>query len=83
MSNAILDTFIPTVSFINNDATSAGVIIILRKIVAVPGHPSVLPKPGRMKKKYISYWSSALRGVAEKTGRDPDLVAAMAVQMLS
>ena len=39
MSNAILDTFIPTVSFINNDATSAGVIIAIssKKLVAVPG----------------------------------------------
>jgi len=80
MSNAILDTFIPTVSFINNDATSAGVIIAIssKKLVAVPGGTIGAAETRPNEEKYISYWSSALRGVAEKTGRDPDLVAAMA-----
>ena len=80
MSNAILKTSIPTVSFINNEATSAGVIIAIssRTIMAVPGATIGAAETRPKEEKYISYWSSALRGVAEKTGRDPDLVAAMA-----
>ncbi|NLU10543.1 MAG: nodulation protein NfeD [Tepidanaerobacter acetatoxydans] len=80
ISNAILKTSIPTVSFINNEATSAGVIIAIssKTIMAVPGATIGAAETRPNEEKYISYWSSALRAVAEKTGRDPQLVAAMA-----
>jgi len=80
ISNAILNTFVPTVSFINREATSAGVIIAIssKKLVAVPGGTIGAAETRPNEEKYISYWSSALRGVAEKTGRNPELVAAMA-----
>ncbi|AEE91251.1 conserved membrane protein of unknown function [Tepidanaerobacter acetatoxydans Re1] len=80
ISNAILKTSIPTVSFINNEATSAGVIIAISSetIMAVPGATIGAAETRPNEEKYISYWSSALRSVAEKTGRDPQLVAAMA-----
>jgi membrane-bound serine protease (ClpP class) len=80
MSNAILETSIPTVSFINNEATSAGVIIAIssKKLTAVPGATIGAAETRPKEEKYIAYWSSALRGAAEKTGRDPKLVAAMA-----
>lgn len=80
MSNAILETSIPTVSFINNEATSAGVIIAIssKKLTAVSGATIGAAETRPKEEKYIAYWSSALRGAAEKTGRDPKLVAAMA-----
>lgn len=80
ISNAILSTFIPTVSFINNEATSAGVIIAIssKTLVATPGATIGAAETRPNEEKYISYWSSALRAAAEKTGRDPELVAAMA-----
>lgn len=80
ISNTILDTTIPTTTWINNEATSAGVIISISSddIYAVPratiGAAETRPK----EEKYISYWSSKLRNVAEIKGRDPELVAAMA-----
>lgn len=80
MSNAILNTFIPTVSFINNEATSAGVIIAIssKKLMAVSGATIGAAETRPNEEKYIAYWSSALRAAAEKTGRNPELVAAMA-----
>lgn len=80
LSNKILATKIPTISFINNEATSAGVILAISSddIFAVAratiGAAETRPK----EEKYISYWSSKLRNAAELTGRDPKLVAAMA-----
>ncbi|MCG1012710.1 nodulation protein NfeD [Tepidanaerobacter sp. GT38] len=80
VSKAILNTFIPTVSFINNEATSAGVIIAIssKTLVATPGATIGAAETRPKEEKYISYWSSALRATAEKTGRNPELVAAMA-----
>jgi len=80
ISNAILNSSVPTVSFINREATSAGVIIAISSetLVAVPGGTIGAAETRPKEEKYISYWSSALRGVAEKRGRNADLVAAMA-----
>jgi len=80
ISSAILDTSIPTVSFINDEAISAGVVIAIssKNLVAVSGATIGAAETRPKEEKYISYWSSALRGVAEKTGRNPELVAAMA-----
>lgn len=80
ISNNILRTSIPTVAFINNEATSAGVIITIscEKIMAVPAATIGAAETRPNEEKYISYWSSALRAVAEERGRDPQLVAAMA-----
>jgi len=80
ISKAILNTSIPTVSFINSEATSAGVIIAISAdtITAVPGATIGAAETRPNEEKYISYWSSALRSTAETTGRDPELVAAMA-----
>lgn len=80
ISNAILDTSIPTISFINSEATSAGVIIAIssKTLMAAPGATIGAAETRPKEEKYIAYWSSALRGAAEKTGRNPKLVAAMA-----
>jgi len=80
LSDVILAIKVPTASFINNEATSAGVIIAISadEIYAVPratiGAAETRPK----EEKYISYWSSKLRSVAEITGRNPEIIAAMA-----
>jgi len=80
ISNTILNTNIPTISFINNEATSAGVIIAIssKTLMAVPGATIGAAETRPNEEKYIAYWSSALRAAAEKTGRNPELVAAMA-----
>lgn len=80
ISKNILDASIPTVAFINKEATSAGVIIAIscEKIMAVPAATIGAAETRPNEEKYISYWSSALRAVAEERGRDPQLVAAMA-----
>ncbi len=80
ISNNILRASIPTVAFINKEATSAGVIIAIscEKIMAVPAATIGAAETRPNEEKYISYWSSALRAVAEARGRDPQLVAAMA-----
>lgn len=80
VSNAILETSIPTIGFVNNEATSAGVIIAIssKTLMAVPGATIGAAETRPKEEKYIAYWSSALRAAAEKTGRDPKLVAAMA-----
>lgn len=80
ISNAIINTSIPTISFINNEATSAGVIVAIScdKIYMSPNSTIGAAETRPKEEKYISYWSSKLESVAETTGRDPKLVAAMA-----
>jgi len=80
ISNTILNTSVPTISFINNEATSAGVIIAVSSdTIYMTSHATIGAAETRPnEEKYISYWSSKLRAVAEKTGRNPELVAAMA-----
>lgn len=80
ISNAILDASIPTISYINNEATSAGVIIAISCEKIYMSHNSTIGAAETRPKeeKYISYWASKLKSVAEVTGRDPKLVAAMA-----
>jgi len=80
ISNVILSSSTPTISFINNEATSAGVIIaVSSEKIFMTQHATIGAAETRPnEEKYISYWSSRLRAVAEKTGRDPELVAAMA-----
>lgn len=80
ISNTILATSVPTICYINNEATSAGVIIAIscEKIYMSPNSTIGAAETRPKEEKYISYWSSKLESVAEETGRDPKLVAAMA-----
>lgn len=80
ISNRILNTSIPTISFINNEATSAGVIIAIscKKIYMSPRSTIGAAETRPKEEKYISYWTSRLRSVAEETGKDAELIAAMA-----
>ena len=59
--NAILNTDIPTIAYVNNEALSAGVIVAIscQTIAVSPLQPLVLLKPGQRKKIYISMGSPA------------------------
>lgn len=80
ISNAILRTKVHTISYINNEATSAGVIIAVScKTMAVSSDATIgAAEPRPKEEKNVSYWSSKLRKAAEINGRDPQIVAAMA-----
>lgn len=80
ISNDILNIPIPTISFINNEATSAGVIIAIscEKIYMSPNATIGAAETRPKEEKYISYWTSRLKSVAEETGKDAELIAAMA-----
>ena len=80
ISEHMLGASVPTVTYIENNAISAGVIISLSadKVVANQriniGSAETVPKT----EKSISFWTGKLRSVAELKGRDPEIVAAMA-----
>jgi membrane-bound serine protease (ClpP class) len=80
ISNAILNTDIPTIAYVNNEALSAGVIVAIScQTIAVSPTAAIGAAETRPKEeKYISAWAAQLRSVAEKTGRNKELVAAMA-----
>ncbi len=80
ISRLMLDTPLPTISFVNTKAVSAGVLLTISAdtIVMAPGSTigsaETIPKT----EKILSDWTSSLRTVAQEKGRDPELVAAMA-----
>ncbi|NLY43536.1 MAG: nodulation protein NfeD [Clostridiaceae bacterium] len=80
ISDAIIDTSLPTVCYIEDNAISAGVIIAISgdRVVANKainiGSAETRPK----EEKYISYWAGRLKRVAKLKGRDPEIIAGMA-----
>lgn len=80
IKDVIVNIDIPTISFVNTKAESAGVLITIagEKIVMAEGSTigSAEPKPNT--EKIMSMWVSTLKTVAEQRGRDKELVAAMA-----
>lgn len=81
----ISETDIKTVTYINQDAISAGSYIALNtdEIYMVEGgrigSSGVIDQQGNAAdEKAQSYWLSAMKGAAEKTGRDPIYAMAMA-----
>ncbi|MEM5598673.1 NfeD family protein [Niallia circulans] len=86
----IAETDIKTVTFINQDAISAGSYIALNtdEIYMVEGgrigSSGVIDGQGNAAdEKAQSYWISAMKGAAEKTGRDPLYAMAMADKSIS
>jgi membrane-bound serine protease (ClpP class) len=84
IKDAILNTNILTIAFINNRAISAGAFIALscKKIVMVPGSTigaaTVVDQTGEKQgEKYQSYMRSEMRSVAEKNGRPVDIAQGM------
>lgn len=80
ISNSIINTSIPTVCYIKNNALSAGVLISISgdKVIANRtiniGSAETRPK----EEKYISAWKGKLRTVAKQKGRNAEIIAGMA-----
>ena len=80
----LLNTKVPTVVFINNNAASAGALISIAcdSIYMMPGASigaaSVVNQTGEiMPDKYQSYMRSLMRTTAEHNGRNPNIAQAM------
>lgn len=80
IKNDIIRTNLPTISYVNNKAESAGVLIALasEKLVmsktATIGSAETIPKD----EKTLSLWVSILRDTAQHRNRDEQIAASMA-----
>jgi membrane-bound serine protease (ClpP class) len=85
--NALNHTKIPTYTFIDTNAGSAGAIIaiatqhiFMAPVSAIGAAAPILPTgedlPSTAKEKTISYWSALVRGSAIKNGHNPDVAEA-------
>lgn len=85
--NALNQIKIPTYTFINTNAGSAGAMIAIATqhiymapVSAIGAAAPILPTgedlPATAKEKTISYWSALIRGSAIKNGHNPDLAEA-------
>jgi membrane-bound serine protease (ClpP class) len=85
--NALNQTKIPTYTFINTNAGSAGAIIaiatqhiFMAPVSAIGAAAPILPTgedlPTTVREKTISYWSALVRGSAIKNGHNPDVAEA-------
>jgi membrane-bound serine protease (ClpP class) len=85
--NALNQTKIPTYTFINTNAGSAGSLIAIATqhiymapLSAIGAAAPILPTgddlPATAKEKTISYWSALIRGSATKNGHNPDVAEA-------
>jgi len=84
LSPTMMRTELPTISFVNTRAISAGVLITISSdhIVMAPGSNIGSAETIPNTEKILSSWVASLRGAAQETGRDPEIVAAMADQAL-
>jgi membrane-bound serine protease (ClpP class) len=84
ITNILNHVNIPTYTFINSNAGSAGSLIALATqhiymapVSAIGAAAPVLPTgedlPATMREKTISYWSALVRGSAIRNGHNPDL----------
>jgi membrane-bound serine protease (ClpP class) len=85
--SALNQTKVPTYTFINTNAGSAGAIIaiatqhvFMAPASAIGAAAPILPTgedlPATAKEKTISYWSALIRGSAMKNGHNPDIAEA-------
>jgi len=85
--NALNQIKIPTYTFINTNAGSAGALIAvatqhvyMAPVSAIGAAAPILPTgedlPSTAREKTISYWSALVRGSAIKNGHNPDLAEA-------
>ncbi|MDO5718798.1 MAG: NfeD family protein [Tissierellia bacterium] len=80
IKNSIIRTSIPTISYVNNKAESAGVLIsiasekLAMNKTATIGSARTIPDD----EKVMSLWLSILRDTAQYRGRDDQIIAAMA-----
>jgi membrane-bound serine protease (ClpP class) len=84
---ALNQTKIPTYTFINTNAGSAGAIIaittqhiFMAPVSAIGAAAPILPTgedlPATAREKTISYWSALIRGSATRSGHNPDVAEA-------
>lgn len=80
IKNEIMSTSLRTVSYIHNNAQSAGVLLSIASENVVMAHGSSIgsAEPIPNNEKNLSYWKAELRKTAEERNRDPLLVEAMA-----
>ena len=85
IKDLILHTPVPTYTWVNTRAISAGALIALAgdQLIMAPGGTigaaeAQFISGERADEKATSMWVAQLYGVAESTGRDPELAAAMA-----
>lgn len=85
ISREILGTRIRTASFVNTKAESAGVLLSISAddFYMAPASTIGSSEPIPNSEKTLSYWRALLETTAERTGRDPQLVAAMADSSIS
>src|SRR5256714_2795682 len=85
--NALNQTKIPSYTFINTNAGSAGSLIVIATqriymapVSAIGAAAPILPTgedlPSTAREKTISYWSALVRGSANKNGHNPDVAEA-------
>src|SRR3989440_309989 len=85
--NALNQIKIPTYTFINTNAGSAGALIVIATehvymapVSAIGAAAPILPTgadlPSTAREKTISYWSALVRGSAIKNGHNPDVAEA-------
>lgn len=76
----ILSTNIPTISYVNNKAGSAGVLITIagENVVMAPNAMIGSAEPIPNTEKILSMWRSWLRDTANFRGRDSTIIEAMA-----
>lgn len=80
IKNVIISTNIPTISYVNTRAASAGALITIasERVVVAPsasiGSAETVPNT----EKILSHWKSVLRDTAQLRGRDTEIVEAMA-----
>ncbi len=85
--NALNQTKIPTYTFINTNAGSAGALIAIATqhiymapVSAIGAAAPILPTgedlPATAREKTISYWSALIRSSAIKNGHNPDIAEA-------
>lgn len=84
IKDAILNSKVLTIAFINNRAISAGALIALscNKIIMIPGSSigaaTVVDQTGeKVSEKYQSYMRSEMRSTAERNGRNTSIAEGM------
>lgn len=80
IKDAIISTNIPTISFVNNKAVSAGVLITIASENVVMSTNSTIGSAETIPntEKNLSFWRSVLRDTAVYRGRDDKIIQAMA-----
>ncbi|MDO5689921.1 MAG: NfeD family protein [Tissierellia bacterium] len=80
IKNEIINTELPTLSFVNNKAESAGVLIAIASETLVMNQSATIGSAETIPKneKVLSVWVSMLRDAAQYRGRNPDVVVSMA-----